>query len=461
MSQAGELNVVENHPEIPTSFSTNSGTAIPLANELEILGTGLVSTSGSGNTITIAVTGAVAETLTGNSGGAVSPTLNNIFTVGSGSITIVGNPGTSTLTTQLTGLTNHAVLVGAGTDTITKIAATANTGAVLQNNAGADPSYSTATYPSTTTINEILYSSAANTVTGLATAIDGVLITSHIGVPSILANSATPGFVLTANAGAPPSWQTVSASGAITTITGDSGGAEVPLAGNFNIKGSGSITTVGSANTETVELTGLTDHNVLVGAGTTTITKVAPSATTGIPFVSQGAGADPSFSTAVVAGGGTGAVTFTAYAPICGGTAATNPFQSADTGFSNAGYVLTSNGAAALPSWQPTVVFDVPFTDEPTNFTAVSNNGYFITGTATALMPAAPVQGDKVEFIVDTANILTVTANAGQFLRIGAAISLVAGTAANNARGDAVTFIYRAADTTWLSLSVQGTWTVT
>jgi len=45
--------------------------------------------------------------------------------------------------------------------------------------------YTTATYPETTTINQLLYSSATNTVGGLATGNDGALITSGAGVPSI------------------------------------------------------------------------------------------------------------------------------------------------------------------------------------------------------------------------------------------------------------------------------------
>jgi len=51
--------------------------------------------------------------------------------------------------------------------------------------------------------------------------------------------------------------------------------------------------------------------------------------------------------------GGTGIQSATAYAPIVGGTTSTGPFQSAATGISNSGYVLTSNGASALPSFQP------------------------------------------------------------------------------------------------------------
>lgn len=79
------------------------------------------------------------EKLTGNSGGAVSPDASfNINTLGSGSITIVGSPGTNTLTTQLTGLTNHSLLVGAGTATITNLGVATN-GQLPIGSTGADP----------------------------------------------------------------------------------------------------------------------------------------------------------------------------------------------------------------------------------------------------------------------------------------------------------------------------------
>ena len=44
-------------------------------------------------------------TLTGNSGGIVGPTGGNINVVGTGSVTVTGNPGTSTLTIAVTGTT--------------------------------------------------------------------------------------------------------------------------------------------------------------------------------------------------------------------------------------------------------------------------------------------------------------------------------------------------------------------
>lgn len=54
----------------------------------------------------------------------------------------------------------------------------------------------------------------------------------------------------------------------------------------------------------------------------------------------------------VVNAGGTGIATTTAYAPICGGTSSTGNLQAASTGIGTSGYVLTSNGNAALPSFQ-------------------------------------------------------------------------------------------------------------
>lgn len=72
---------------------------------------------------------------------------------------------------------------------------TASAGAILAGSATANqtllsgasgaPSWSTTTYPVTTTINQILYSSSNNTIAGLATANNGVVITSGSGVPSV------------------------------------------------------------------------------------------------------------------------------------------------------------------------------------------------------------------------------------------------------------------------------------
>jgi hypothetical protein len=117
----------------------------------------------------------------------------------------------------------------------------------------------------------------------------------------------------------------------------------------------------------------LTAHNVLLGEGTSTLGFSAPSSTSGVPLISQGASSDPVFGTAVVAGGGTGVTSTTAYAVLCGGTTATAPIQSiASVG--TTGQVLTSNGAAALPTFQ---------TAASSGFTTVVIQTFTSTGTYT------------------------------------------------------------------------------
>ena len=98
--------------------------------------------------------------------------------------------------------------------------------------------------------------------------------------------------------------------------------------------------------------TSATNHNVILGASTlSTLTNVAPSSTSGVPLISQGAAVDPAFGTMVVAGGGTGVTSFTAYSVITGGTSSTGALQNV-SGVGTSGQLLVSNGAGALPAWQ-------------------------------------------------------------------------------------------------------------
>lgn len=158
---------------------------------------------------------------------------------------------------------------------------------------------------------------------------------------------------------------TFAASGSVAIlITADSGTA-TPSSGNLNVLG-GSTGITTSASGSTVSLDGTlnvahggtssTSFNtygpVVAGAtNTAALTSVSPSATSGIPLISQGSSANPAFGTAVVAGGGTGATSFTAYSVICGGTTSTGSLQNV-SGVGTSGQILTSNGAGALPTWQ-------------------------------------------------------------------------------------------------------------
>lgn len=133
--------------------------------------------------------------------------------------------------------------------------------------------------------------------------------------------------------------------------------------GEITIQGTGSITTVGGLNSLTPQLTGLTNHNILAGAGTATITNIAPSATSGIPLVSNGSSADPSFTTAQVAGGGTGITTLASgFVPSGAGTSPMVPLA----------YGITSAATSLVERDANQNAFANNFVSKVTNVTAAS-----------------------------------------------------------------------------------------
>src|SRR5579883_3222000 len=97
-----------------------------------------------------------------------------------GSALTLANGGTGTSLTASNGgvfySTGSAGAILAGTSTANQ---------VLLSGSNSAPVWSSATYPASTTAKQLLYSSTTNTITGLATANNGVLVTDGSGVPSI------------------------------------------------------------------------------------------------------------------------------------------------------------------------------------------------------------------------------------------------------------------------------------
>lgn len=118
----------------------------------------------------------------------------------------------------------------------------------------------------------------------------------------------------------------------------------MPTSNSLNISSSGLVKFDGTAAFSAVTTT---QYNTLVGSTSNGISNVAPSATSGVPLISQGSSANPAYGTAVVAGGGTGQTTLTQYGVLVG--AGTSPIAQLATGSS--GQVLQSGGASANPAW--------------------------------------------------------------------------------------------------------------
>lgn len=103
------------------------------------------------------------------------------------------------------------------------LAGTATANQIVMSGSSTTPAWSTATYPASTTVNQLLYSSSSNVIGGLATANSGTLVTSGSGVPSI--QTLTAGQILIGTTAGAPSATTLtpgtgisisSVSGAIT-----------------------------------------------------------------------------------------------------------------------------------------------------------------------------------------------------------------------------------------------------
>ena len=121
------------------------------------------------------------------------------------------------------------------------------------------------------------------------------------------------------------------------------------------------------ANSDITSLSGLTTPLSVAQGGTGSTTASGARTALSVPSTS-GTGASGTWGisvtgtatnvtgTVAVANGGTGNATATAYAVQCGGTTTTGAHQSVAS-VGTAGQVLTSNGAAALPSFQTITSF--------------------------------------------------------------------------------------------------------
>lgn len=209
MSQVSIIDIEGNHPQIPTEFIADSGTAIPIANQLEILAETVspasipTRTVASGNTVTTQIQiskaigstdatqiglaafnsahfnvdengfvsaiggGAPIDSFTTDQGGPVEGD-------GAGNVDITGTnvysdgSAANTISLNLQG-TNHALYVGRGNLTPSTSLSLGSSGQLLQSaGAGSDPAWTTSTYPSTTVQGDIIYASANNTLATLA-----------------------------------------------------------------------------------------------------------------------------------------------------------------------------------------------------------------------------------------------------------------------------------------------------
>lgn len=229
MSQSGiiSLSSAPMPPEVPEQFTTDSGIAVPVANNLNILGGEGIDTSGAGDTVTISGEDATAGANAGLANKGIASFDSSMFTVTAGFVQLAGGSiGLDSINVDAATApgTDPVVPDGAGLITITG-------GQVSAGTVGASIIRSHSTAANSLTM-EIQRSTA---VVGTSVVSNGVC---HFDSAKFTVDG--NGFV------------SASGTGLGQTITGDSGGALSPTAGNWNILGGPGVTTSGSGSTLTI-----------------------------------------------------------------------------------------------------------------------------------------------------------------------------------------------------------------
>lgn len=251
---------------VPTTFTEDSGTATPSANNLNVLGTAAqgISTSGSGATVTITAANATAlqkgvasfnsTNFTATSGNITSNALTvtaGTGLTGGGSVNL---GGTTTINldspvsvahggTGDTTLTANGVLYGNGTSAVGATAAGTD-GQVLIAATGTSPAFSTVTGSNGITLTPGAHSLAISNVNIPNSALQNSSIT--------IANGG--GITVSGSPVSLGGTVTLSASGSVpTTFTEDTGTA-TPALNNINVLGTSTqgISTSGSGSTVTI-----------------------------------------------------------------------------------------------------------------------------------------------------------------------------------------------------------------
>ena len=274
---------------IPGSVQGSLGLAGATSGTITVKG---LAAAGTYNFNLPTAAGTAGQPLLSGGGGAAAMTFGTLQVPAGGTGLVSGTPG---------GLPYFA------TGTTMASSAAGSTGQVMQSNGGAAPTFSTATYPSTTTINQLLYSSAANTVTGLATVNGGLLNAGATGVPAMT----------------------------VTPVLGVPGASQGTLGFAGLTSGTATITAQATAGTVTLTLPN-TSGTFAVGA----TTPLALSATTGgltCPTCVTSSGGGAITGTAPISVSAAGVVSITSPLPL------TNGGTNASLTASNGG-IVWSNG---------------------------------------------------------------------------------------------------------------------
>ena len=163
---------------LPTTAGTNGQPMLSAGGGAASMTFGTLGVAGGGTNCSVA-SGTCLDNITGfASTGYINRTGAGTY-VFQAQITLANGGTSANLTASNGGIFYSTASAGA------ILSGTSTANQILMSGASTTPAWSTATYPPTTTINQLLYSSSANVIGGLATANNAILVTGGTGIPSI------------------------------------------------------------------------------------------------------------------------------------------------------------------------------------------------------------------------------------------------------------------------------------
>lgn len=291
----------------------------------------------------------------------------------------------------------------------------------------------------------------------LQTSIDNRSQTLTTETTIVAGTTVTAGTGLVATTGGVTATGNSSVSGG-TIVLNATGTNLIDATGNLELNSSAGVINIGQD---------AVNQNINVGtAGTRTITIGSATGSAAIPNVAITGGSITGITDLAVADGGTGVSTMTtAYAPVCAGTTATGALQVASTGLGTSGFVLTSNGSAALPSFQVLPAGGLTWNSVAgTTQAMAANNGYFTlnAGATTLTLPSSITAGQVMRVAGHGAGGWIVAQNASQTIHFDGANTTtgVGGSLASTVRYDAVELLCTVTDLDFVVISSMGNITI-